>query len=32
VILTESLGRGEYVRQSLPTALRLARRRDSRLH
>jgi 4-diphosphocytidyl-2C-methyl-D-erythritol kinase len=32
VILTESLGRGEYVRRSAPLALRLARGDKSRLH
>lgn len=32
VILTESLGRGEYARRSQPAPLRLARGRKSRLH
>jgi 4-diphosphocytidyl-2-C-methyl-D-erythritol kinase len=32
VILTESLGRGEYARRSQATALRLAQSRKSRLH
>jgi 4-diphosphocytidyl-2-C-methyl-D-erythritol kinase len=32
VLLTESLGRGEYARRSLPVTSRLARRDKSRLH
>jgi len=32
VVLTESLGRGEYARRSRPMTLNLARNHKSRLH